>query len=265
MTGCGRIGYDALSADVVEGANDASSSQTDSNNASDDAAGMGDDGATACAAPTSGLLVNYGFDETSGTAASDGSGNGSVGTLSGTGGPNWAPGRTGNALSFDGVDNQVSAAPNVSMDDLSAMTVCASIFPRSFGASGLGTIVDKSSNGLVGGWNFYVENFFVIGFETNYGQFAGGGSIALGNWYHACASWDGSTGLTGISLYVDGVSVPQVDTGMEHGGFHSDASRVLNVGLTNGGAREFDGLIENVRLYNRVLTPTEILSVAQCL
>ena len=65
-------------------------------------------------APGSGLVAAYGFNESSGTTASDASGNSNTGTTSG---PTWnSQGKFGNALSFDGVNDYVTIANSSSVD-----------------------------------------------------------------------------------------------------------------------------------------------------
>ncbi len=55
---------------------------------------------TSAAAPTSGLVGYWNFDEGSGTVAADGSGSGNNGTINGA---TWVAGKVGSgALSFDG-------------------------------------------------------------------------------------------------------------------------------------------------------------------
>ena len=61
--------------------------------------------ASTAAAPTSGLVAHWKFDENTGTTTADSSGNGHTGTL--TNGPAWTTGQTNAALSFDGVNDQV--------------------------------------------------------------------------------------------------------------------------------------------------------------
>ena len=61
-----------------------------------------------------GLIGWWKFDETNGTLAYDSSGNGNDGNL--TGGPTWATGKIGGALSFDGVDDYVVTDVTTGLD-----------------------------------------------------------------------------------------------------------------------------------------------------
>src|SRR5207245_5561211 len=62
----------------------------------------------------SGLGLYYMFDEGAGSLASDSSGNGNAGSL--LGGTAWAAGKLGQALSFDGVSGNVTAATSTGLN-----------------------------------------------------------------------------------------------------------------------------------------------------
>ena len=75
-----------------------------------------------------------------------------------------------------------------------------------------------------------------------------GSIITDGNWHHIGLVWDGSN----RTLYVDDVAVTtdtQSDLGSTNGGLYVGAGRTLNAGSF------FSGLIDDVRIYNRAITP----------
>src|SRR5262249_7122177 len=67
---------------------------------------------TAAAAPST-LGAYWHFDENSGPTAADSSVNANTGTLGG--GASWTAGRFGSALAFDGLNDEVRAAPSASL------------------------------------------------------------------------------------------------------------------------------------------------------
>src|SRR5437899_8821706 len=75
----------------------------------------------------SGLGLYYMFDEGAGSLASDSSGNGNAGSL--LGGTAWAAGKLGQALSFDGVSGNVTAATTAGLNQPATLTMAAWINP----------------------------------------------------------------------------------------------------------------------------------------
>ncbi len=70
-----------------------------------------------------GLFIQGALSETT----ADSSGNGHIGTVIDA---TWVPGKTGNALDFDGVDDYVKIAADPSLDNLGAITMSVWIFPH---------------------------------------------------------------------------------------------------------------------------------------
>ena len=71
-----------------------------------------------------------------------------------------------------------------------------------------------------------------------------------GQWQHLTATYDGGT----ARFYIDGTEVANRPVSVSIGS--SNNWRIGAYGASPGGF--FDGLIDNVRIYNRALTPTEI-------
>ena len=85
--------------------------------------------AEASASFTSNLVAYWKFDEGTGTTTADSSGNGNTGTL--TNGPLWTAGRIGNALYFDGIDDNVTVPDSNSLDLSNSFTLSAWVNPAS--------------------------------------------------------------------------------------------------------------------------------------
>ena len=84
--------------------------------------------------------------------------------------------------------------------------------------------------------------------------------LNLGDWYHVALSYDGSGKAAGLQLYLNG---KRLDTEILRdalvGSIRTDAP--LRVGSKALGA-PFRGVLDDLRLYNRVLTPREIEELA---
>ena len=92
--------------------------------------------------PAPGLMAAFGFDAGAGTTATDSSGQGNTGTISGA---TWAPGRYGDALQFDGVGAAVRVPASASLNLRRAITLSAWIRP-SAPQSGWRTIVQRQAD-----------------------------------------------------------------------------------------------------------------------
>ena len=91
-----------------------------------------------------GLIAAYGFDEGSGTTAADSSGNGNTGTLANA---TWtAAGKFGSALNFNGTNAWVSVPNATSLNPTAGMTMEAWVNP-SLGHRGWRTVVFKEQAG----------------------------------------------------------------------------------------------------------------------
>jgi chitodextrinase len=83
---------------------------------------------------------------------------------------------------------------------------------------------------------------------------AGAGDVPIGAWYHAAATYDGAT----MRLYLNGV---EVGSAAKTGAIAASAAVPVNIGRNPDGSNYLHGLIDDVRIYSRALTPAEIQSV----
>src|SRR3989344_736955 len=202
----------------------------------------------------------------SGTVAADKSGQGNNGALSGfTAATGAVPGKIGQGLRFDGSDDLVNAGTAASLDDLDTkggLTASAWIYPYTTGEGTLGIIVNKDANSN-GTWNLQLFTATQLQFRkdgaTDLVVRSSTGTITLNKWQHAAVTWDGSITATNVHMYVDGVETTYA-TQTNGDSFVSDASNSLRIGADgNVNANyAFNGLIDEVRVYNRVLSAAEI-------
>lgn len=208
----------------------------------------------------------------SGTTAYDQSGAGNIGTL--ISGPTRAPGKIGQALSFDNTDDYVSLGSNASVDDLSVITVAAWIKPNSTGGGTLAKILNKATSAS-GGWEFGVcahaswgcsESDTRLRFYRWFSGTAGdwnsaASSLQMDVWQHVVLVYDSSSSANDPVFYIDGSVSATTEFGTPSGTASSDASHTLTIGNRPAADRTFDGLIDEVRLYNRALSAAEIAAL----
>jgi len=201
-----------------------------------------------------GLVAYWGFDEGSGTTAGDGAGP-NTGAL--TNGPLWSPGRIDGGLLFDGVDDYVEVPDHSSLDITADLTLSAWIKPRSLGQNSQGRIIDKASDDGTVGYVFRVNSSNRIGFQQH-GQTGGVLSadavITLNSWQHVVVVVSGGTNVT---FYVDGVNR---GGGSLTGPIAANA-KPLRIGNRHDGNRMFDGSIDEVRVFDRALTASEVTAL----
>lgn len=221
-----------------------------------------------------GLIGYWSFNEGTSTVVTDFSGNNNYGTTTNMANPSnatsgWINGKRGNALNFDGGNDLVRVPTNSLITDLGPMTISAWIKPRSLGGGSLGKIVVKDTALSTGYWQFFVctnASVDTLCFSTIYGTqtlnaFAAGPALKYGEWQHVAMTWDGSQTATNVHLYINGVETTYQTQTNGSGASQSDAALDLIIGNRGDGTRAFDGLIDEVRLYNRALTASEIVTL----
>ena len=218
---------------------------------------------------TQGLVGHWTFDgaDMAGTAVYDKSGNGNRGIL--TNSPGLIEGRIGQAINFDGAtDAYLSAGTGASVADLGPMTLSVWMKPRSEGKASGGVVAWKSGGGANAGWRFDFDSGasrvnalrWRVDYTTDLTREINDNQITLNTWQHVLLTWDGSTTAANVHIYIDGVEATYLTTTDATGSRTSDSASDLKIGRGDlGGApQNFDGLIDDVRMYNRVLSADEI-------
>jgi prepilin-type N-terminal cleavage/methylation domain-containing protein len=223
--------------------------------------------------PHSGLVGYWSFDEGTGTIVYDLSGYGNNGTLldasstnaDGNTPPQWITGKIGGALSFDGVDDYVNIPDNPSLDINKSITVITYVYPtaptltyfRSF-VSKYYTVnqrtyqlnVDEGyTSELLGQETFQFWISCCDGVTRDHVE-----ALAARNvWQHVSGVYDYSA--RNLAIYVNGEPKQKKTTSIV-GIATNDLS--LYVGSNPNQVRFWQGIVDEVRLYNRVLSDAEI-------
>src|SRR3990172_2242936 len=203
----------------------------------------------AMAAPA-GLVAAYGFD-VGGATLTDLSGNGHTGTISGA---TWtAAGRFGGALSFNGAINLVTVNDSNLLDLTTGMTLEAWVQPTAL--SGWRTVVIKERPGNLA-YALYANTTSnrpssEIATPGNVDA-RGSAQLPLNSWSHLAATYNGST----LSLYINGSLVSSKAVS----GAIAGSALPLRIGGNSVWGEDFQGLIDEVRVYKRALSHAEIQS-----
>jgi len=200
-----------------------------------------------------GLVGYWPLDEGSGNIAYDKSGNGNNGTLVNMEAGDWVDGVSGKALSFDGVDEYISLP--ATQDFASAtLTIAAWIKADNF-ATYRGLITIKETHftdylvirGNNSGFTLLIEDGNVVKANTDTP------ALSTGQWIHVAFVQNGS----GWKFYLDGELSTLTDETETYCTDHLTISDV-RIGCSDWASKYFDGLIDEVLIYNRALSATEI-------
>ncbi|WP_428938320.1 FG-GAP-like repeat-containing protein [Fontivita pretiosa] len=197
----------------------------------------------------SGLVAAYAFEESSGNSVQDSSGMGNVGTISGA--TRTTAGKNGAALVFDGVNDWVTIADSSSLDLTTAMTLQAWVLPTS--STGKQDVIIKEGVGTEM-YNLYARsdnggpeaNVHVNGAN----RMAEGAALPLNTWSHLAATYDGAT----LRLFVNGA----LSASLAVAGTITTSDGALRIGGNSLWGEFFAGRIDDVRIYNRALSVSEI-------
>ena len=195
-----------------------------------------------------GLVGYWSLNDGKGDFATDFSGNGNKGTL--TGGPTWTNGKLGKALSFDGSNDYVDvgssatlAPPNISVSFWTTNNVAPAQFDGLLAKTAPPTVWST-------GWGFFYNSgteirFFIEGYGVNV-AFA---TIAPMQWNHVVGTWDGAT----VRIFVNGVDgTSDLFSGT------MTATNPMEIGRIGTDTYNINGLIDEVRIYNRALSTSTV-------
>jgi len=213
--------------------------------------------ATLCApgvfAQTPGLVAALSFDEGTGTNAADSSGNNNRGTL--VNGATWSTtAKFGNAASFDGTNDRIDVADSNSLDLTSGMTLEAWVRPTA--SSGYRTVLLKEVSGELA-YSIYAADsdhstrpsgWIRVANTSRYAD--GTGALPLNTYSHVAVTYNGSS----LVFYVNGVATRTTAVT----GNIQTSTMSLRIGGNTIWGEYFQGQIDEVRVYNRALTQSEI-------
>ncbi len=186
------------------------------------------------------------FNEASGSSATDSSGLGNHGTISGA-----VRTSTGDikAALFDGINDDVNCGSSSSLSPSSAVTVRVWIYPETRPTGERGVVINNSLNSY--GLTYFQD-------ARCWWYIAGGGNnvkagVPVGHWSQVSCTYDGAE----MRIYVNGALID---------------SRSLGVAIPSGGGplyianrpvtgQRFRGLLDEVQVYSRALSASEVAAL----
>jgi len=221
------------------------------------------DGAATTSATVTGTITDsalkcyWKLNETSGTTASDSSGTGNAGTTYYS--PIWTACKIANGLSFDG---STQCAQKTSATGLPAananQTLCCWIYVSSTPTvrkTGVCLTGSSSGSGVYLGYNS--STVFGIWKYSGTALVTTTSLPTAGAWHHVAYVKNGTSGNFNL-LYIDGTQVASTNTATD-----TATATVVSAARTPNGGDYWPGKVDEVRVYNRVLSGTEIAALAQ--
>ena len=199
-----------------------------------------------------GLVGYWSFDEGAGQAAADVSGNGHDGEFAGN--PKWVAGKFGNALEFDGADDHVVVDDDDALDLTEKITLMAWFSPNEVLTSRRLMVKNDSIFVIFDFGNSKDSIDFLVKPDNNFAE-SKTTDWKIGEWYHFAGTFDGKT----LKVYINGI--------LEGEGANNKPIAPSDLELWIGGddfgrpTDHFPGKIDEVRLYDKVLTEAEIQRV----
>ena len=176
------------------------------------------------------------------------------------GGATFAPGKVGQAFSFDGINDFVDIQPNANLDLRQTLTIDAWVNPTNI--NGDRGIVEKTVGGGVNSqYSLFLSNGQVI-FRlikvpgVDHRTIGSSSMVPINSWTHVAATWDGVT----MKLFVNGI---QQGGGLGVAPPLNGGEGPTLIGKQGSGINPFSGLIDEVEIFNRALTSQEILAIYQ--
>ncbi|MBU4331975.1 LamG domain-containing protein, partial [Patescibacteria group bacterium] len=215
-----------------------------------------------------GPVGQWDFDEGKGTKAYDKSANANTGTLTNMEQTDWVPGKIGTGLRFDGVEDYAEIGQDNSLLLDKGGTLTAWVYIKNWDSASTYTSYTNSilSKCTSASWlSCHYQLLGVLsdnsirlsmtngtsGLETN-GPSTG--NLSINKWYHIVATWN----TTDKCIYTNGNQIQCIQTAI----MPTPTATSVCIGCVKDWDSSrvilFDGLIDDVRIYNYALTPFQI-------
>jgi len=200
-----------------------------------------------------GLVGCWKFDEGTGTAAYDSSGNGNNGTL--VNGPTWVNGKLGKALNLDGVDDHVLVPDSTVLKPLQyTVAVWVKIDAVQVGGDPVwgNWIVGKEYLFKGYGLSFIGTEPIAVHSDGAAHAIDSNINVSLNDWHHIASTYNGTL----VKIYVDGM----LRNSEAHGFQNTNDPLTIGAWHFTSPERFLNGTIDEVKVYDRALSADEVWS-----
>ncbi len=195
------------------------------------------------------LIADWNLNEGSGSTVSD-----PISNINGeVHGASWVSGVQGSCLSFNGESDYVEISNSSNLDFDNELTISAWAKTREYKEAKIAQKGDWDGHGIGGtkwgGWKGHIRltNNQSTSIESEDGR------PILNEWYHIALTYNGSI----LKLYING----QLSATKSVSGQLKINNRNASIGSDNGAQKFFNGLIDEVKFYNKALSHTEVQAI----
>jgi len=173
------------------------------------------------------------------------------------------------ALSFDGMNDCVSCGKPEPLNIQSQLSIELWIHPTNYGEldiQGFGRLIDRERYILFlneSGRDDYADNSLMFAIEHQSGALVMGNtprdSIQLNKWQHIAACYNRQTSI--MSIYINGQQqVLSFPFQRPYGPINNSQSNIFYIGESNNKDRAFQGMMDEIRIWNIIRSSDEIQS-----
>jgi Concanavalin A-like lectin/glucanases superfamily len=204
-----------------------------------------------------GFIGHWKLNETTGTTAADSTFFARHGTVNGSG--TWSTRCNGDgAFEFNGTSQYISIPDAAHLRPTEALTIAAWVRGDSWTSGDVVNLILRKGEENPNNWQLAIGNNgrVVLSLDAfDPAPIQGNTVLAAGQWYHVAATWDGAF----ARIYVNG----QLDNSpVARSGTIGTDTRPVYIGGRSGVTDFFDGMIYDVRFYNRALNASDVAKLA---
>lgn len=167
------------------------------------------------------------------------------------------------ALELDGVDQAIDCDTKAVLENLAQKTIMAWL---NTDVEAEQRVMEKSDGG---GWRFSVEDnvselrvLFNQQFSDANGRWRTDNTTIVRNtWYHVAITYDRTNVANDPIIYRNGTSINVVESNAPVGTADDNSGNSMYIGKKEDSTLYFDGTLDDIRIYDRLLSAEEILTI----
>ena len=164
----------------------------------------------------------------------------------------------GGVFLFDAANDYIDTSQEIQFDRTDPFTLCAWLNNQDTGYANIINNENTSYRGYQ--FSFFDQKLqiYLRANTSNYIAVKCSNNFTLNTWKHCIVTYDGSSDVSGMKLYIDGVlqSMTTISNTLT---YSTDSGETTLIGTRRpASVTYFDGYISNIQIYNRELSANEV-------